>query len=398
MEGLHYDLSDKIIKSSSILIVDDMEFNQLFLEETLKSVGYHHIKIVSDGQEALNAIQEKAPDIVILDLLMPVMDGYHFCKEVRKNLEMKMLPILVQTSLHKTEQKSLAFKSGATDFISKPVEKEELLARMKVHLERYHWYRRVCESEARMSSELNQAKLMQSSILPSEDYVKRVEEHCGLAIASYFETSSELGGDIWGMQEISNHECAFYMVDFSGHGVGAALNTFRLHTLIRNFHHGYQKTADSTKRLNGQLSSLLPMGQFATMAYVNIDTNLRKLHMTTAASPCPILLRASGQVEKYSGEGFPLGIAKESDYEVQEIDFHPGDTLFLYSDALIETPFSDGRYMDEDALIAWLSQEIKGQRKMDCRALKERLYAHFKNHIANDIEDDLTMLFVQSQR
>lgn len=382
--------------SSKILVVDDTSFNRVLIKEMLASEGYSNVTLAENGQQAYDMLPELQPDILILDLLMPVMDGYAFCKAVRKKKDYSMLPILVQTALDKVKQKSLAFKSGATDFISKPIEKSELLARVKVHLERYHWYMKVCESEKRMSEELSHAKQMQAMIIPSDAMISDAETTCHLLIASHFQTSSELGGDVWGLQKLSDHECAFYMVDFSGHGVTAALNTFRLHTIIQSNDNEEYMGCRSTARINAKLTGLLPIGQFATMAYAVIDTKNHEMRMTTAAAPKPIILRKSGAIETLSGEGFPLGIKKDAEYEVRRFPFAPGDALFLYSDALIETPDSFGVHMNEEALLHWFDRTIKEQGGLDCKELQKALSEHFQLHYGERVDDDLTMLFVQA--
>ena len=115
-----------------ILIVDDEETSRIFLEKTLKKLGYTNLHTAENGQEALTLIEHLKPDLVILDVVMPIMDGYDCCKHIRAMAYYKELPVLIQTALSTPEERVKAFACGTSDFVSKPVYPDELCARVSV--------------------------------------------------------------------------------------------------------------------------------------------------------------------------------------------------------------------------------------------------------------------------
>lgn len=146
--------------------------------------------------------------------------------------------------------------------------------------------------------------------------------------------------------------------------------------------------------LNDKLRNLLLRGQFATMFYGIVDTNANELVYACAASPHPMLRRAgSGKVEIINGAASPLGIGMQI-YPTQVTAFEPGDTLFLYSDALTETPDKDGRYVSEEELAEWLASCPPGSR---AEHIKDTLFARFSKRIDGLIADDLTMVILVRQ-
>jgi HPt (histidine-containing phosphotransfer) domain-containing protein len=174
----------------------------------------------------------------------------------------------------------------------------------------------------------------------------------GLRIASYFRSSSEIGGDIWGMLPINDSSFGIFIADFTGHGVTAALNTFRLHALIHEYRHLHGDPRAFLAALNKRLAALLRLGQFATFLYVVIDHVAGRLRIASAGASPPILmagLRGSSQLVEASGA--PLGIAPDMQYLVHERPFAPGARLLLYSDGLPENPDRDGNRIGETGLI-----------------------------------------------
>lgn len=383
----------EVLKSSSILLVDDLEFNLLVLGQILESNGFLNFYTAKNGLEALEKIEQTMPDLVVLDLLMPEMDGFEFCRRIRSNPDLKDLPIVVQTALTIPEQRLSAFEAGATDFIGKPVDPDEMIARILVHLERQKLFKELAQSRQRMAQELDDAREMQKMIMPSPQQVIECESSYHLKINSYFQPSSELGGDFWGIKPISHDTLGIYIVDFSGHGVTAALNTFRLHALM-NEH--INKTPDPglfLTELNYSLTKLLTPGQFATMFYGVINTRKDQLNYAVAASPNPILISSDKKDAKLlDGTGFPLGITNQGIYETQTTDFFPGDMICLYSDALIETENRDNVFLKEEELCQLITQYVHSEAGLGNNNLVDPILRRFSAH-APQLRDDLTINF-----
>ncbi|MET0154787.1 MAG: fused response regulator/phosphatase [Rickettsiales bacterium] len=391
------------LRRASILVVDDVEFNIMMIAEIFKSFGFYNLHFAYDGEDALAKTLEIKPDLVILDILMPRLDGYGYIERLRSDetfRHMRDLPVLVLTSANGEYEKRRTFKYGATDFVSKPAEKYELIARSVTHIDRRLMIKKLYTEGKRMEMELDQARAMQNVILPTERSVESVEKAYGISISSLFRTSSELGGDFWGLEPLDDDMLAFYIADFSGHGIASALNTFRLHTLIQGKNELRTDPAAYVKYLNVQLCHLLPAGQFATMFYAVYDKRDRSVRYAGAASTFPIVARKNDGSEVIEVRGFPLGATLKAEYETHVISLEKGDLLFLYSDALIETPVARKNGVKEpidEEEIAKRLQLLRSCSKEDkdfIEKLRREIKTIFYSEFRGAPGDDLTILGV----
>lgn len=123
--------------NARILVVDDMPVNVKLITTALQAAGYSNITPAYNGMEALEKTHRFQPELVLLDIMMPILNGFEYCKKIRSDPAAKRMPIIVQTALGEREDKLYALSCGADDFINKPIDCEELILRVHVHLERY---------------------------------------------------------------------------------------------------------------------------------------------------------------------------------------------------------------------------------------------------------------------
>jgi sigma-B regulation protein RsbU (phosphoserine phosphatase) len=253
------------------------------------------------------------------------------------------------------------------------------------------------EFNARVESELESARHMQQSLLPKESEVSDIEAMLPVAMASYFAASSELSGDFWGTMPLSKHELAFFLVDFTGHGIMAALNTFRLHALINSDVRPTNNPGEYLTQLNKKLYELLIEQHFATMFYGVIDFKENKLRYAGAASPSPIMFNKDHEkgLKFIDGSGLPLGVMKNTQYTTLEVPFNQGDTLMCYSDALIEKENKDGQMFDEQQLMRFAHLYHKknaGVAMQDTKKLCDSALEYFYKETGDrTLNDDLTV-------
>jgi sigma-B regulation protein RsbU (phosphoserine phosphatase) len=380
-------INDLRLKQSKILIVDDAEFSRCVIGEIFANQGYTNIETAVDGVDGVEKTKSFEPDIVLLDLMMPKMDGFEFCEIVRKDPRFARLPILVQSASTNAKHMSRAFSVGATDFVNKPINSDEITARARVHLEHQMFSSELTRFQNRVASELKEARKLQDTIMPSAHQCKEIGDWFDISIASFFEPSSEIGGDFWGVRRVSAHELAVFNVDLSGHGISAAINTFRLHTLIEENDRFFTSPSDSLGALNGKMHKLLPTGQFATMFYAVINTEKDTLTFSAAGAPDPFIFRANGEVDRLDASGMPIAIAADTDYPEVTVPFKKGDTLLLYSDALIETENAEGVFFDDDRVMA----SCAGHRGKSAQVILSKLVDDFHEHFNEEPDDDLTV-------
>lgn len=236
--------------------------------------------------------------------------------------------------------------------------------------------------------DLRLARSMQAELLPTRARLEEMQARYGLKVSGLFETSCDLGGDLWGIEPIDGSRFALWLADFSGHGVGAALNTFRLHTLIRNQSEARGQPAAYLAELNLRLTGLLPTGQYAAMLYGVVDVAEGLFTYAAAAAQHPLAVRlADGGTERGDGSGLPLGITAKAAYAERRLALPPGTLLFLTSDALAENPGRDGSVLGRDGVTRLVAD---GARRLGAGLTAPALLAPFLAACDRPLRDDLT--------
>ena len=335
------------LSNCRVLVMEDNLSNQTLVSKLLNVVGISKIDMAADGIEGLQKVVQNRPDLIILDITMPRMNGYEVLHHLKSTPVTKDIPVLIQTASDTRETRDKTFSSGATDFISKPINPLEFFARVKVHLQNRQLIKGLETKLGQLNEELQAAQKMQTAMLPSEEVLQDIFKRYHLDIAHHFEPSSKLGGDFWQLFPISSTQVVVYLCDFSGHGVAAALNTVRLHTLITQMNKHIGAPSAFLQKINTQLYDLLPRGQFATFFCGIIDIERHTLTYAGAGSPPPFLY-SGGKIIRLDTKGLPLGIKARPSYEDHMVSFSPDDTLLLFSDALTETPNEIGIRLGND--------------------------------------------------
>ena len=215
----------------------------------------------------------------------------------------------------------------------------------------------------------------------------------GLDIAGRLASCSELGGDLWGLRDLGDGRVGVYVVDFAGHGTTAALNTFRLHSLIPEFSTSLVDPARFLDALNMRLVGLLSTGDYATMFYGVVDPNTNSLTYAAAGSPPPII-RCGDQrpLTILQSRGLPLGVSARAGYAGATADFASGALLLLYSDMLTDGVDEHGRRADEASALT-LARSCAGAATAE--AIVEGICAPFLNRPTVPLSDDLTVVCVR---
>jgi sigma-B regulation protein RsbU (phosphoserine phosphatase) len=377
------------LTASRILIADDSKFQRVLATRWLGAAGFTNIAQAADGEEALRLYYEFRPDLLLVDIALPGLDGIALCRTLTAR-HAGTVPILIQSGLRQPGDRVSAFDAGAVDFVAKPVHPPELVARVRMHLTNRWTIEHLSGYRARLSHELTTARLMQESLLPSADMLRQVRGAMRLDIVARCETSSELGGDIWGLRRIDAHRLGVYIADFTGHGVASAMNAFRLHALLDESGIRFERPELVMQALNVRLAAVLPRGNFATLFYGVIDTQKNRLDFAAAGAPPPVLIGADGTLTDLDSSGVPVGIKHWHAYDVRTVPFPPGASLFLYSDALTETADRDGRHWDNDRLRAVLGDAPAA----DAAARIEHLARAFDAGRKRPLPDDLTLVLI----
>jgi sigma-B regulation protein RsbU (phosphoserine phosphatase) len=380
------------LKACKLLIIEDDTLNATILRQHLQNAGYKNLSFAENGEQGLKMTREIIPDLVLLDMMMPQMNGFEYCKAMQSDTALANIPIIVQTALENASDKLRAFSAGSSDYITKPAHAPELLARIKVHLSNKLLREKILAQQQQMEAELNAAKLMQENLMPSQQQLESMEQLYKLHIAKYFETSSIMGGDFWGIFALSETRLAVYMLDFSGHGVTAALNVFRIHTLMQELSANSPNPGDFLTGLNRRLYPLIERNSFATMFYGIIDTEANSLEYAAAAPPPILLLRPQATHREWLATcGYPLGATQSATYKTIYTPFAPGDALVICSDCLFETTNKNGETLSEDIIAACSENALAEAAEAPAAHIVAQLLSTLRQHNSSAISDDLTL-------
>ncbi len=245
----------------------------------------------------------------------------------------------------------------------------------------------------RTVDELKAASTMQIDLLPSVSLQKQISAKTGLDIAGRLGSCSELGGDLWGMCDLGDGRVGAYVVDFAGHGITAALNTFRLHTLIPEFSALLPDPARFLKALNLRLVELLSTADYATIFYCVVDPQSNCLSYAGAGSPPPIIRCGDGlALTSLDSRGLPLGITASAEYASKSAVFGPGAALFLYSDGLTDCHDAAGNRIGEAGAFTLVQSYAAGP---SAEAIVAGICAPFLDQRTVPLSDDLTVVCIR---
>lgn len=378
------------LQDARILVVDDLRSSRMMITAILKAAGFTTIESANDGAEALTRIADWNPEIVILDIVMPNVDGFEVCRRVRGELDLSV-PILVQTSLSQPEEKVRAFTEGATDIVAKPVDAGELISRVCLHLERERMMDQLRRYQSRMEAELRTAEQMQLALLKSPEDASALTAPYQVSLESFYQASNQLGGDLWDVFTIDDDRLGLLLVDLSGHGVSSAINAFRLHLITRQIREFAAEPANYLAALNDRLTDILPVQQFATVLYGVWNKSDRSFRVASAGAPYPVHLKSGGQASMFEVGGAIAGCQAGLTFEESELALENGDALFFYSDALYENFDDPEQSLDEDALMALAKRAAAEPAGTRTQKIVEWVFPDR----SESFRDDLTLLYLE---
>jgi len=386
------------IHDRRILIADTSAFNRKTLARFLKWAGLSEIAFIDDGADTFARIETTVPDLVILSTDIPGLDPLDICRRLRAHPILHDIPVLIQTTDRNDHLRTLCFQAGATDVISKPINPGECIARVRYHLERRSLVQELRAFRERVERDLRMAGAMQMALVPEPPVLSAVAERLGITIAAEFQSSDEVGGDFWTLFDLGPTRAGIFVADLAGHGIPAAINAFRLHTLLTRLTESEPPEPDRLLyRLNNGLHAVLPIGQYATGIYAVLDTAADTLCYAGAGAPNPILGhgRSFGFLD---ASGIYLGPFPDEAYQAITVPFPPGSWLFLYSDVVTESRDADDAMLGEKGLRDLIAEVLATSDGVDAEVPAsqrlEALLTRFRQRYGNKPTDDLTAIWI----
>jgi len=375
---------------AQILIIDDDPTTRLILAKALSSEGYK-VEVASNGKIGLDKAQELNPSLIICDWMMPLMDGLEVCRNVKSISSLANTYFILLTSRDGVEDIVKGLENGADDFLPKPIRKDEFKARVRAGLRLHQANKDLEFQKLRLEADQAQAAEYVRSLLPKTLNGK-------VNINSYFQPSTQLGGDSFDFYWVDQDHLVIYLLDVSGHGVGAALLSVSVINLLRT--KGLQsKNVNEIVDLTDPSQVLKTLNEYFQMSKYNdlyftiwygvYNKNTQKLTYSSAGHPPAILISPSrpDQPRCLKTSGLPIGIIPEAIYQNASCSVEPQSELYIFSDGVYEMTQKDNKVRTFDDFLELL-KTLTGDLKLDQIVSHAIAIAKY----GDQFEDDFSLL------
>ena len=368
-----------------ILIIDDDRTVQIMLTKILEKQGYEVI-IASNGEEGMRQALALRPALIICDWVMPRLNGLEVCRRVKAETTLSITFFILLTSLGSVADRVKGLDAGADDFMAKPIEQNELKARVRAGL-RLHQLSRDLQT---------QKQLLETEFTEAADYVRSLLPYPmtkPLTINSRFIPSRRLGGDCFDYYWLDPDYLAIYLLDTSGHGLGATLPSVSVLNLLRSRaldSVNYYQPSDVLRALNSTFQMTYRNDKYFTIWYGVYNCVNRKLIYASAGHPPAVLLsgRNTAQVKRLKTPGMPVGMFPDAKYVNGFCDIEEHSTLYIFSDGLYEINQVDGTMWTLDAFVDLL-KEFQINKGCDLDQILNSLMAL---NSKDSFDDDVSLL------
>jgi sigma-B regulation protein RsbU (phosphoserine phosphatase) len=355
-----------------VLVVDDSKLQRKLLTIALKKWGFQ-VEEAESGAQALRMAAARRPDLVLSDWMMPGMSGLELCKQFREMDGENYSYFILLTSKSDKEEVALGLDSGADDFLSKPVDNNELRARITAGERLIEMQRNMVQANRALSetlgelqqlydnidSDLKEAKKLQQSLVKERFRALPVGD-----LSLMLRSSGHVGGDLVGYFEAGSQHIGLYALDVSGHGISSALMTARLAgylssaapdqnvALYKNDQGEFVPRApdEVVADLNNLVLGEMETEHYFTLLLAFVELKTGHMVLSQAGHPHPAIQRATGKIEMIGTGGFPVGLLSDVVFEKFELTLARGDRILILSDGVTECPGPDGTMLDEDGL------------------------------------------------
>ena len=372
-----------------VMIIDDDPIVRVALKRTLQNQGYD-VTVASNGEEGITQVQQIRPALIICDWMMSYLDGLEVCRRIKADPELANTFFILLTARGEVEDRVRGLDAGADEFVSKPIEMNELKARVRAGLRLHQLNQKLQTQKQILEAELAEAGSYVRSLLPSPLVGTVTTE-------ALFVPSAHLGGDCFDYYWLDDDNLAIYLLDVSGHGVGSALLSVSVLNVLRSQslpNTNLCQPSQVLRALNHAFQMVDHGDKYFTIWYGVYNQINRQLVYASAGHPPAVLLSGTSaaniQVRHLGVPGLPLGILPDDDFDDNYCDIEESSTLYIFSDGAYEIHKPDGRIWGSEAFIHLLTDF----QKTHIYNLDQVLHEIQTLTSKDTFEDDLSLLKV----
>lgn len=390
----------KIVNHKSIiLLVDDEPFNIDLLEQELEDLDLE-ILTATNGVEALECVEEHIPDMIFLDLMMPVLDGFSVLEKLQSNPIWRDIPVVIVSASSDMHHIARGIELGAVDFLPKPFEPAILHARLNSGLEKKRLHDLEQHYLRSLERELEIGREIQAGFLPSE--IPQLE---GWHIDAYFQAAREVAGDFYDVFEIAPGQLGLLLGDVTDKGVGSALYMALIRSLLRAMVMADTFVDDdqlekcisveecllrAVKLVNNYICLIHNSAMYATLFFGVLDTESGELLYISAGHDPPYIVRKDEVLEAIMPSGPAVGMFEGAPFEIASNRLKQGDSLVLYSDGVTDAQNNQGEMFGKQRFRNLLQKPAKTSSELlNSMLLELEQYLDGANQY-----DDISLLMV----
>jgi two-component system, HptB-dependent secretion and biofilm response regulator len=336
-----------------ILIADDNQSDRLILSAIVKKFG-HTVVMAEDGAQAVAVYLEHKPDIVLLDVMMPVMDGMQAARIIKEHAGEDLVPILFLTSLQDAQELANCLDSGGDDFLTKPYNKIILLAKIKA-------FSRMRKMHATLQDQRDLIQRNNEHMVHEQQVAKAVYDnvaHSGCLhlgnIRYLLSPFSVFNGDVLLAARKPSGGMHFLLGDFTGHGLPAAIGAMPLAEIFYGMTGKGFNIGDIIREINIKLKNILPVGLFCCACMAHLSFRKQELEVWMGGLPDFYIYRKkNASIEAVKSNHLPLGVldSRAFDATTQTYKVDKGDRFYMWSDGIIEARNNDNELFGEKRLL-----------------------------------------------
>jgi serine phosphatase RsbU (regulator of sigma subunit) len=371
-----------------ILIVDDTPLNIGVISGALKDS--YKTKVATNGEKALAlASAEEKPDLILLDIMMPGIDGYEVCCRLKADPATSEIPVIFLTGQTSAEDETRGFEVGAVDYVHKPFSPAVVKARVRSHILLREARAQLASQLLALNTELEMARQIQLSILPHS-----IPKLAGLEIAAHFLPMTSVAGDFYDFIQINDKHIGILIADVSGHGLPSALIASMIQVALTGQAGNASEPAKVLLGLNRALCGKFTHN-FVTAAYIYADLENSLMRYAGAGHP-PVLQwrNSTGKTTQVLENGLVLGMFEDASYNALEFPLEPGDRYILYTDGILEAANSAQEQFGADRFMRFIENHNHLAADRFSKRFLDELSRWSSQTTEQGQQDDITLLVI----